>query len=89
MKPIPHCNEIHVPVFNGMPELQLPSSEEDRYSVLYIYSIETTISESVFLFLHYLSFFLANLIKDLNLTKDLNLFTQSSKMLASRLKEKN
>ena len=29
IRPIPHCNEIPVPVFKGLPELELPGSEED------------------------------------------------------------
>ena len=34
IRPIPHSNEIPVPVFEGFPELESPGSEEDQASVL-------------------------------------------------------
>ena len=44
-RPIPHCNEIPVPVFKGLPELELPGSEENQASVLSTDSSEATLSD--------------------------------------------
>ena len=43
IRPIPHCNEISVPVFKDLPELELPGSEEDQASVLSIDSCKDTL----------------------------------------------
>jgi len=45
IRPIPHCNEIPVPVFKGLPEFELPGSEEDQASVLSTDSSEDTFSD--------------------------------------------
>ena len=34
IRPILHCNEIPVPVFESLPELELPDFEKDQASVL-------------------------------------------------------
>ena len=44
IRPTPHCNEIPVPVFTGLPELELPGSKKDRASVLSTDSSEDTVS---------------------------------------------
>ena len=44
IRPIPHRNEIPVPVFKGLPELELPDSEEDQASVLSTNNSEDTVS---------------------------------------------
>ena len=43
--PISHCYEIPVPVFKGLPELELPCSEENQASVLSTDSSEDTVSD--------------------------------------------
>ena len=86
IRPIPHCNKIPVPVFKGLPELELRSSEGDQAFVLSTDSSEDTVSDVSFppsllpqLFSH----------GELdNLIRSLNLFKESSELLASRLKEK-
>ena len=45
IRPILHCNEILVPVFKGLPELELPGSEEDQASVLSTNSGEDSVSD--------------------------------------------
>ena len=45
IRPISHCNEIPVPVFKGLPELELPGFEEDQASVLSTDSSENTVSD--------------------------------------------
>ena len=45
IRPVPHCNEIPVPVFKGLPELKLPGSEEDQASVLSTDSSEAIVSD--------------------------------------------
>ena len=45
IRPIPHCNEIPVPVFKGSPELELPGSKEDQASVLSTDSSVDTVSD--------------------------------------------
>ena len=42
---IPHCNKISVSVFEGLPELELPGSQEDQASVLSTDISEDTISD--------------------------------------------
>ena len=49
IRPILHCNEIPVPVFKGLSELELPGSEEDQASVLSTDSSEDTVSDVGFL----------------------------------------
>ena len=44
IRPKLHCNEIPVPVFKGLPELELPGSEEDQASVLSTDSSENIVS---------------------------------------------
>ena len=87
IRPIPHCNEIPVPVFKGLPELELHSSQGDQAFVLYTDSSEDTVSDVSFP---------PSLLPQLfsqgelnNLIGDLNRFKESSELLASRLKEKN
>ena len=58
IRPISHCNEIPVPVFEGLPKLELLGFEEDQASVLSTDSSENTFQMSVFLLLHYHSSFL-------------------------------
>ena len=48
IRPISHCNEIPVPVFQGLPELELPGFEEDQASVLSTDSSENTVSDVSF-----------------------------------------
>ena len=45
IRPISHCNEVPVPVFKGLPELELPGSEEDQASVLSTDGSENTVSD--------------------------------------------
>ena len=45
IRPISRYNENPVPVFKGLPELELPSSEEDQASVLSTDSSEDTVSD--------------------------------------------
>ena len=45
IRPIPHCNEISVPVFKGLPELELPGSEKDQASILSTDSSKNTVSD--------------------------------------------
>ena len=42
------CNEIPVSVFKGLPELELPGSEEDQASVLFTDSSVDTVSDVSF-----------------------------------------
>ena len=44
IRPIPHGNEIPIPVFKSLPKLELPGSEEDQASVLSTDSSEDTVS---------------------------------------------
>ena len=44
IRPIPHCNEILVPVFKGLLKLELHGSEEDQASVLSTDSSEDAVS---------------------------------------------
>ena len=45
IRPIQHCSEIPILVFKGLPELELPGSEEDQASVLFTDSSENTVSD--------------------------------------------
>ena len=45
IRPISHRNEIPVPVFKGLPELELPGFEEDQASVLSTDRSENTVSD--------------------------------------------
>ncbi|XP_077974510.1 uncharacterized protein LOC144430449 [Styela clava] len=83
IRPIPHCNEIPVPVFEGLPELELPCSEEYQTSTE---SSEGTVSDIWFSPSSLPQLFSQEELNDL--TRDLNLFKESSELLASRLNEK-
>jgi len=72
-------------VFEGLPEFELPGSEEDQASVLSTDSSEDTVSDAGFPPLPQL--FSQGELNDL--ARDLNLSKESSELLASRLKEKN
>ena len=86
-RPIPHSNEIPVPVFENLPELELPSFEEDQASVLSADSSESTVSAVDFTLSSPPQLFSKRKLNDL--TRNLNLSKESSELLASRLKEKN
>ena len=45
IRPISHCNEIPVPVFKGLPELEFLGFEEDQASVLSTDSSENSVSD--------------------------------------------
>ncbi len=87
IRPIPHCNEIPVPVFKGLPKFEMPGFEEDQASVLSTDSIEDTVSDVDFPPSSLPQLFSQGELNDL--TRDLNLSKESSELLASRLKEKN
>ena len=86
IRPIPQCNEIPVPVFESLPELELPGFEVDQASVLSADSSETTVSDVDFTLSSPPQLLSQRELDDL--TKDLNLSKESSELLASRLKEK-
>ena len=86
IRPIPHCNEIPVLVFKGLPKLELPVSEEDQAFILSTDSSEATVSDVGFP-PSMPQLFSQGELNDL--TRDLNLSKESSELLASRLKEKN
>ena len=86
-KSIPHCNEISVSVFKGLPELESPGSEEDQAFVLSTDDGKDTVSDIGFPPSLLPQLFSQGGLSDLN--KDLNLSQESSELLASRLKEKN
>ena len=44
-RPITHCNEIPVPVFEGLPELELPGSKEDQASIFSTDNSDSTVSD--------------------------------------------
>ena len=72
IRPIPHCNEIPVPVFKGLPELEFIGSEEGQASIF-----STDSSEDIALDVGFPPSSLPQLFSqgELNdLTKDLNLF---------------
>ena len=85
IRPVPHSEELPIPVFEGLPQLEsVLSSEDDLFST----NSETTIADNAFppsLLLPQL--FSQNELNDL--ARDLNLSKESSELLASRLKEKN
>ena len=87
IRPIPHGNEIPVPVFKGLPKLKLPGSEEDQAFVLSTDSSEDTVSDVGFPLSTLPQLFSQGELNDL--IRDLNLSKESSELLASRLKEKN
>ena len=58
IRPISHCNEIPILVFEGLPELELTGSEEEQAYILSTDSSIDTVQLSVFLLLYYRSFFL-------------------------------
>ena len=87
IRPIPHCNEIPVPVFKGLPKLELPGSEKDQPSILFTDSSVDIVSDVGFPPSLIPQLFSQGKLNDL--TKDLNLSKESSAFLASRLKEKN
>ena len=45
IRPIPHLNEIPVPVFEGLPELELPGLKEDQAIVFSTDSSDSTVSD--------------------------------------------
>ena len=87
IRPILHCNEVPVPVFKGLPELELHSSEGDQAFVLSTDSSENTVSDVSLPPSLLPQLFSQGQLSDL--IRDLNLFKESSEFLASRLKEKN
>ena len=86
IRPIPHCNETPVSVFEGLSELELPFSEEDRASILSTDNSEATVSDVGFSPSSLPQLFSQGELNDL--TRDRNLSKESSELLASRLKEK-
>ena len=84
--PIQHCNEIPVPVFEGLPELELPGFEEDQPSVLSTDSNETTVSDVDCTLSSLPQLFSQRKLNDL--TRDLKLSKESSEPLASRVTKK-
>ena len=85
-RPNPHCNEIPVPVFEGLPELELPGFEEDQASVLSTDSCGTAVSDVDFTLSSLPQLFFQGELN--NPTRDLNLSKESSELLALRPKEK-
>ena len=79
--------EIPVPVFEGLPELELPGFEEDQASVLSTDSCGTAVSDVDFTLSSLPQLFFQRELN--NPTRDLNLFKESSELLALRPKEKN
>ena len=86
IRPIPHCNEILVPVFEGLPELELPGSKEDQASVFSTDSSDSTVSDVNFPPSLLPQLFSQGEFNDP--TRDLNLSKESSELLPSRLKAK-
>ena len=80
IRPIPHCNEIPVPVFEGLPELELPGLKEDQASVFSTDSSDSTVSDVNFPPSSLPQFFSYGELNDL--TRDLNLSKKSSELLA-------
>ena len=85
IRPIPHCNEIPVPVFEGLPELELPGSKEGQASVFSTDSSDSTVSDVDFPPSSLPQLFSQGELNDL--TRGLNLSKESSELLASRLIE--
>ena len=73
-------------MFKGLPELELPGSEEDQAFLLSTGSSEDTVSDVGFPPSLLSQLFSQGKLNDL--IKDLNLSKESSELLASRLKEK-
>ena len=86
IRPIPHCNEIPVPVFKGLPELELLGFEEDQASVLSTDSSVDTVSCVGFPPSLLPQLFSQRELNDL--TRYFNLSKESSELLALRFKEK-
>ena len=86
VRSISHCIEIPVPVFKGIPELELTGSEKDRCSFYPLTVVKLLFQMLVFLFYFLPQLFSQRKLNDLN--RDLDLSKQSSELLASRLKEK-
>ena len=85
IRPVPHSEELSIPVFEGLPQLESALSSEDNLSST---DSETTIAENDFPpSLLPPQLFSQNELNDL--ARDLNLSKESSELLASRLKEKN
>ena len=84
IRPVPHSEELPVPVFEGLPQLEPTLSSEDDLSST---DAETTFADKDFT----PSLLTPQLFsQELNdLARDLNLSKESSELLASRLKEKN
>ena len=87
IRPIPHRNEIPVPVFEGLPKLELPVCEEDQTFVLPTNSCETTVSDVDFILSSLPQLFAQKQLNDR--TRDLNFSKEYSELLGSRLTEKN
>ena len=85
IRPVPHSEELPIPVFEGLPQFESALFSEDDLSSI---DSETTIADNDFppslLPPQLLSQNELN-----NLARDLNLSKESSELLASRLKEKN
>ena len=86
-RPILHCNEIPVPVLKGLPELELPGSEEDLAFILSTDKSEDTVSDVGFPPSSLPQLFSQGELNDL--IGDLNCSKKSSELLASRPKEKS
>ena len=84
IRPVPHSEELPVQVFEGLPQLEYSfSSEEEDVS---IDSHHITADNDFPSSLLSPKLFSKGELNDL--TRDLNLFKESSELLASRLKEK-
>ena len=85
IKPVPHSEELPIPVFEGLPQLESALFSEDDLSSTVS---ETTIADNDFPpSLLPPQLFSQNELNDS--ARDLNLSKESSELLASRLKEKN
>ena len=85
IRPVPHSEELPIPVFESLPQLESALSSEDDLSST---DSETTIADNDFPpSLLPPQIFSQNELNDL--ARDLNLSKESSELLASRLKEKN
>ena len=82
IRPIPHCNKIPVPIFKGLPELELLGSEEDQTPVWSTDGSEDTISDIGFPSSSLPQLFSQEELNDL--IRDLNLSKEFSELLASR-----
>ena len=85
IRPVPHSEELPIPVFEGLPQLESALSSEDDLSST---ESETTIADNDFPpSLLPPQLFSQNELNDL--ARDLNLSKESSELLVSRLKENN